>query len=337
MVNDRYSRQVLFRPIGKQGQEKIQQKHVLILGCGALGTANAEALVRAGVGKLTIIDRDYVESSNLQRQQLFSEYDANERMPKAIAAQNRLREINSDVEVEAHVFDASANALSPLLHNVDLVIDATDNFDIRFVMNDLFQKHHIPWIYGSCVGSTGMSYTILPEQTPCLYCLLNAVPVSGATCDSVGIISPAVQMVVAHQTVEAMKLLVEDDAALRSKLVTFDLWNNYYQTIHVERAKKENCPSCGMEPSFPYLDYENQTKTEVLCGRETVQIRAGGVFDLDGLAKRFVNIGDMKSNPFLLSLEYQNYRLVFFRDGRTLIHGTNSIEKAKKIYYQLIG
>ncbi|MEC5425516.1 MoeB/ThiF family adenylyltransferase [Virgibacillus sp. C22-A2] len=336
-MNDRYSRQVLFQPIGQEGQRKIQEKHVLILGCGALGSANAENLARAGIGKLTIIDRDYVESSNLQRQLLFSEKDAIEQLPKVIAAKNRLKQINSAVEIDAHIMDATANTLVRLLNEVDLVIDATDNFDIRFIMNDLFQQQSIPWIYGSCVGSTGMSYTILPDQTPCLQCLLSAAPPSGATCDSVGIISPAVQMVVAHQTTEALKLLVEDADALRSRLLTFDLWNNHYQTINVDKAKRGDCSSCGSDPSYSYLTYESQTKTEILCGRETVQIRAGREFNLEELASRLEKSGPVKTNTFIVSFEYKALRFVFFRDGRTLIHGTDSIEKAKSVYYQLIG
>jgi len=336
-MTDRYSRQVLFTPIGKQGQHKIGEKHALIIGCGALGSANAENLVRAGIGSLTIIDRDYVELSNLQRQQLYTEKDVMEQLPKAIAAKSRLQAINSDVTIHAHVLDATPAKLDTLLKGVDLVIDATDNFDTRLMMNDLLQKSQIPWIYGSCVGSTGMSYTILPKQTPCLQCLLDAVPPTGATCDSVGIISPAVQMVVAHQTTEALKLLIEDYDALRTKLITFDLWNNLYQMINVEKAKKSQCPACGENPTYPYLNYESQTKTEVLCGRNTVQIRANRNVHLDELANRLKNIGAVKVNDFLLSLEYQSYRLVFFKDGRTLIHGTNSIEKAKNIYYQLAG
>ncbi|MDL4841924.1 MoeB/ThiF family adenylyltransferase [Aquibacillus rhizosphaerae] len=337
-MSERYSRQVLFKPIGKEGQNKIEQKHVLIVGCGALGSSNAEALVRAGIGKLTIIDRDYVEESNLQRQQLFTENDAIEKTPKAIAAKQRLNQINSDVEVIAHVMDATSNSLSPLIREVNLVIDATDNFDIRFIMNDLSHKHNIPWIFGSCVGSTGMSYTIIPNDSPCLYCLLEAAPLTGATCDSVGIISPAVQMVVAHQTTEALKLLIGDIKALRTRLVMFDLWNNHYQTINVNRAKKESCPTCGITPSFPYLQFESQTKTEVLCGRDTVQIRSNQKeFPLDELEKRFIDLGQVKRNPFLISLNYQNFRVVIFKDGRTFIHGTSSIEKAKKVYYQLLG
>lgn len=336
-MQDRYSRQTLFQPIGEKGQDKIGKKHVLIVGCGALGSPNAEHLVRAGIGKLTIIDRDYVEFSNLQRQQLFTEQDAIDQMPKAVAAKIRLTSINSNVEIEAHVMDASVQSLMPLLKNVDLVIDATDNFDIRFLLNDLLQKLEIPWIFGSCVGSTGMSYTILPTETPCLVCLLDTIPVSGATCDSVGIIAPTVQMVVAHQSVEALKLLVDDKKSLRKQLVMFDLWNNHYQSVNVERAKKGTCPSCGKDPSYIHMSDEMQTKAETLCGRNTVQIRPNQEVSLEELKYRLEKIAPVKTNNYLLSMEYQSFRIVFFRDGRALIHGTNSIERAKSIYYQLVG
>jgi len=336
-MEDRYSRQILFKPIGENGQRKLGQKHIMIIGCGALGTANADHFVRGGIGKLTLIDRDYVEYSNLQRQQLFTEQDVIDQLPKAIAAKKRLSEINSHVEIKAYVMDATGISLTPLLKDVDLVIDATDNFDIRLTINDLLHQHHIPWIFGSCVGSTGMSYTIFPDQTPCLQCLLDATPMSGATCDSVGIISSAVQMVVVHQTTEALKILVEDDHALRTSLITFDLWHNHYQTINVEPAKNSECPTCGNDPSFKYLRYEFQMKTEVLCGRNTVQIRSNREVYLEELAKRLKNIGPIKLNTFLLSIEYESYRIVFFQDGRTFIHGTNSIEQAKNVYHKLVG
>lgn len=328
---------MLFKPIGKVGQQKISEKHVLILGCGALGSANADNLARAGVGKLTLIDRDYVEISNLQRQQLYTEQDVYNQIPKAIAAKKRLQEINSEIDIEAHVMDASVTSLEPLLTGIDLVMDATDNFDTRFLLNDMLQKYSIPWIFGSCVGSTGMSYTILPNQTPCLRCLLDAIPVSGATCDSVGIISPAVQMVVAHQTTEALKILIENQKSLRTSLVTFDLWNNHYHMMKVDRAKKQTCPACGENPNYPALDYQSTTKSEVLCGRNTVQIRTSQKQNLNLLKERLERIAPVKVNDFLISIEYESYRLVFFQDGRTLIHGTNSIEKAKSIYYQLAG
>lgn len=336
-MTGRYSRQMLFKPIGEIGQQKLRKKNVLILGCGALGSANSENLVRAGVGRLTLIDRDYVELSNLQRQQLYTEKDVNDQVPKAVAAKAKLEQINSDVDIESYVLDATPDSLQPLLKGVDLVIDATDNFEARLILNDLMQKLTIPWVFGSCVGSTGMSYTIFPHETPCLSCLLDTVPVSGATCDSVGVISPAVQMVVAHQTTEALKILVEDKQHLRTRLITFDLWTNHYHQINVERAKKPNCPSCGINPSHPYLTYKFRTKTEILCGRNTVQIRTPHKLNLQILAERLQQIVPIKQNDFLLSVQYKSYRLVFFHDGRALIHGTDSIEKAKSIYNQLAG
>lgn len=336
-MQDRYSRQTLFKPIGEVGQQKIGKKHVLILGCGALGSANSENLVRAGIGKLTLIDRDYVELSNLQRQQMYTEKDVYDQIPKAVAAQTKLQQINSSVIIQAHVIDATPTSLQPLLHGVDLVIDATDNFATRLMLNDLMQKNSISWIFGSCVGSTGMSYTIFPNETPCLSCLLDTMPVTGATCDSVGIIAPAVQMVVVHQTTEALKILVDDKKHLRTRFITFDLWNNHYHLMDVQRAKKSNCPSCGVNAIYPYLTDELSMKTEILCGRNTVQIRTPQKNNLNILAERLQHVAPIKRNDFLLSIEYKSYRLVFFNDGRTLIHGTDSIEKAKSIYNQLAG
>ncbi|WP_339215626.1 MoeB/ThiF family adenylyltransferase [Ornithinibacillus sp. FSL M8-0202] len=336
-MKDRYSRQELYKPIGVSGQKKIQSKHVLIIGCGALGTMNAESLVRAGIGRLSIVDRDYVEVSNLQRQQLFTEEDCLKQLPKVIAAKEHLLNINSTVTVNAYVMDGTSSNLPSLMEDVDLVIDATDNFDIRFIMNDLIHQYTIPWIFGSCVGSTGMSYTILPQETPCLQCLLDATPVSGATCDSVGIISPAVQMVVALQQAEALKILVEDNKSLRTKLVTFDLWNNIFHTMDLKRAKKNTCPTCGENPIYPKLTYASQTKMEVLCGRNTVQVRSKREVHMKELARRLSEIGTVHQNDFLLSVDYQSFRVVIFKDGRVLIHGTNSIEQARNIYYQLVG
>lgn len=337
-MNDRYSRQTRFKPIGDKGQTAIEKKHVLILGMGALGSANAESIARAGIGTLTIVDRDYVEYSNLQRQQLYSEEDAKLRLPKVIAAKKRLNEINSSVKINAIILDATSTSLIPFIKGVDLIIDATDNFDIRLILNDLTQKYNIPWIYGSCVGSSGMSFTILPNVTPCLHCLLQTIPAHTATCDTVGIISPAVQMVAAHQTTEALKLLVEDTNSLRKHLLIFDLWHNQYFTMNVDHAKNVDCPSCGTTPTYPYLTYEAQTKSEVLCGRDTVLIRSNRKENsLLDLSKKLAPFGDIQLNPYLLSLTYDTYRLVFFQDGRTFVHGTNSIEKAKNIYYGLLG
>ncbi|UCZ52344.1 thiazole biosynthesis adenylyltransferase ThiF [Bacillus shivajii] len=339
-MNNRYSRQQLFSPIGEQGQGKIHHKHVLIIGAGALGTGNAENLVRAGIGKVTIVDRDYVEFSNLQRQQLYAELDAKERIPKAVAAKQRLSAINSEVDIEAHVLDVTKEELEQLIDGVDIMLDATDNFDTRLLMNDIAQKYDIPWIYGACVGSYGLSYTIIPGETPCLHCLLETVPLGGATCDTVGVISPAVQMVVAYQTAEVLKLLVEDKESLRKKLVCFDLWKNEHTSIKVDRVRKDDCSSCGTDRSYPFLSYEAQTKTAVLCGRNTVQIRPPKRMerDLEELADILSQQeGTVEQNPYLLSYRYGDHRIVFFKDGRVLVHGTSDIAEAKTLYHRILG
>ncbi|HDR7354770.1 molybdopterin-synthase adenylyltransferase MoeB [Bacillus wiedmannii] len=336
---DRYSRQQLFKPIGSRGQEKIRNKHVLIVGAGALGSASAESFVRAGIGKLTIIDRDYVEWSNLQRQQLYSEQDAREKIPKAIAAKNRLEQINSEVQIHAFVMDAVAENMEDLLKNVDVIIDATDNFDIRFVINDLSQKHNIPWIYGSCVGSYGMSYTVIPQETPCLHCMLKNVPVTGVTCDTAGIISPTVQVVAAYQVAEAFKILVGDFSAIRKTFFMFDIWSNQNHFIKLGKIKTDDCPSCGSDRTYPYLSYENQTKVAALCGRNTVQIRPveNRKYDFDDIEKVLNKLGKVERNLYLLSCQLDDYRVVIFRDGRVFIHGTNDISKAKQLYYRVFG
>lgn len=338
-MTERYSRQQLFTPIGQEGQQLLRKKHVLVVGAGALGSAVGEALVRAGVGKLTIVDRDYVEMSNLQRQQLYTEQDAAQKIPKAIAAQKRLACINSDVDIDARIVDADVALLTDLAQDIDLMIDGTDNFDTRFVMNDIAQKYNIPWIYGSCVGSYGATYTILPGETPCLHCLLNAVPNTGMTCDTAGIISPAVQITAAYEVAEALKLLTNNTAALRGTFLTFDVWQNSHFEMKIGAAKNLSCPSCGEAPIYPHLSYDNQTKTAVLCGRDAVQIRPATArdYDLAQLAQTLSVHGDVQHNPFLLSCQLPTERLVIFKDGRVLVHGTHDIQYAKSLYYRLLG
>lgn len=339
-MSERYSRQTLFPPIGSGGQDKISSKHILIIGAGALGSGSAEMITRAGIGKLTIIDRDYVEASNLQRQQLYTEEDVQEKLPKAAAAEKRLKAINSDVEIRAIIGDATAELLAELVPGVDLILDATDNFETRMTINDISQKYKIPWIYGACVGSFGMSFTVIPGVTPCLNCLLKAVPIQGMTCDTGGIIAPAVQMVIAHQAAEALKILVEDFDALRTGFVSFDLWRNQFSTMKMSKAKDPSCLSCGEHPTYPYLDSENMTKSTVLCGRDTVQIRPPKQeqLDLSRLANQLMSLGyGVKANPYLLSVEYDGTRMVIFGDGRALVHGTKDLNHAKSLYQRLLG
>ncbi len=339
-MNERYSRQLLFPGIGKEGQVKISSKHVLIIGAGALGSGSSEVLTRAGVGKLTIIDRDYVEASNLQRQQLYTEEDVAEKLPKAAAAEKRLLAINSDVEVVSIIGDATPQLLEELVVGVDVMIDATDNFETRMAMNDVSQKYNVPWIYGACVGSFGMTFSMIPGKTPCLNCLLRSIPLQGMTCDTGGIISPAVQMVIAHQTAEALKMLVEDWDAVRTSFVSFDLWRNQYTSLKMSKAKFAGCLSCGEDRTYPYLDHENMTKTTVLCGRDTVQIRPSSVgeISLERLAGQLSSLGYVvKGNPYLVSVEMGEERMVIFQDGRALIHGTKDLTHAKSIYQRILG
>lgn len=339
-MNVRYSRQILFPPIGKEGQKKLGEKHVLIVGAGALGAANAETLARAGVGKLTIADRDYVEWSNLQRQQLYCEEDADQKTPKAIAAANRLKAINSEVQIIPRIMDVGVQELEELIVGVDLIIDSTDNFDIRFIINDIAQKHRIPWIYGGCVGSYGLSYTILPGVSPCLQCLMDKLPLGGITCDTAGVIQPAIQMVVSHQSAEALKILTEDFESLRGTLVSFDIWKNHYSSINVSSLKNPECSSCGSSRAYPFLSYENQTKAALLCGRDTVQIRPSALQNIDFayLEKVLVSQGiKVESNPYLLSFSIGEKRLVVFKDGRVLVHGVKDVLQAKNLYHRYLG
>lgn len=336
----RYSRQMLFSPIGEAGQKKIRSKHVLIIGAGALGSSNGEILTRAGVGKITIVDRDYVEESNLQRQHLYTEEDVSKKMPKAIAAERKLQAINSHVDIRGIVEDVTPESMEQLVEGVDLIIDSTDNFETRMIINDISQKYHIPWIYGACVGSFGMSFTIIPDKTPCLHCLLKSIPMQGLTCDTVGIIAPTVQMVVSYQMAEALKILVEDFSSLRNRFVSFDLWRNQYSSIKVSKAKDETCLSCGKNRTYPYLERDNRMKAAVLCGRDTVQIRPPKkeTIHLQKLAERLQSLHyEVTGNPYLLSVNTGDCRIVIFQDGRALIHGTKDLAIARSIYQRILG
>lgn len=339
-MGERYSRQELFTPIGRKGQNLIRSKHVLVVGAGALGSANCEMLTRAGIGKLTIIDRDYVEESNLQRQQLYTEADVRDRMPKAEAARRHLQSINSEVHIQAVVADGTALSLQPLIQEVDVVIDATDNFETRMIINDLTHKYRKPWIYGACVGSSGMSFTIIPGETPCLHCLLSTLPIQGMTCDTNGIIAPAVTMVVTHQHTEVLKILTENWTALRTGFVSFDIWNNQYHVIKASKMKKASCLSCGENPTYPFLQTEQATKTAVLCGRNTVQIRPASERKLNimKLAEDLRKAGYVvKANAFLISVESNGQRMVIFQDGRALVHDTKDEAQAKSLYQRILG
>ncbi|MDR6227546.1 adenylyltransferase/sulfurtransferase [Desmospora profundinema] len=307
---------------------------------GALGTALAHHLVRAGVGFIRLIDRDFVEKSNLQRQMLYTEEDARQSLPKAIAARDHLQQIHSAAEVEAHVADLTWRNAEDLLTGVDLILDGSDNFSVRYLVNDVALKHGIPWIYGGAVSSRGMTFTIRPGITPCLACLFPETPTPGTTetCDTAGVIGPIVQVVAAHQAVEALKLLVGDTAALDDRLRHFELWYNRDGAFQVAQRKRDDCPVCA-DRQYRHLHPSTPADSAVsLCGRNTVQVSTATDLDLDRLEHRLSPLGTLERNRFLLRLSVDDqHRLVIFPDGRVLVQGTDNPSTARSLVARYIG
>jgi len=338
-MNERYSRQILFAEIGKDGQEKLLKSRVLIVGCGALGASHAEMLARAGVGFLRIVDRDFVEFTNLQRQTLFSEQDAKERLPKAIAAKNRLREINSETDVQAIVADVNHSNIENLIKNCDLILDGTDNFQTRYLINDACVKHNKTWIYGAAVSSYGVTMTIIPQETPCLRCVFEEMPGAGSspTCDTAGVIQPIIAAISAIQISEALKILVGKTESLHQSLIQIDVWQNDWRKIKLGKPNAE-CKTCGQK-IFEFLEAENAEFTAVLCGRDAVQISPPNstVLDLPMLAEKLKNLGEVKQNEYLLRLNVDQYELTIFRDARAIVRGTDDATTARSVYAKYVG
>jgi len=338
-MNERYSRQILFSPIGKDGQEKLLKSRVLLVGCGALGAAHAEVLARAGVGFLRIVDRDFVEFTNLQRQTLYSESDAKERLPKAVAAKNRLAEINSEIEIDAIVADVNHSNIEGYVKDVDLILDGTDNFQIRYLLNDACVKHEKTWIYGAAVSSYGTTMTIFPNETPCLRCIFEEMPSAGSspTCDTAGVIQPIISSISAIQTTEAMKILTGNFDTLHKSLIQIDVWQNDWRKIKLSKPN-EDCECCGKR-NLEFLDAETNEFSAVLCGRNAVQIAPPKPtkIDLQMLAERLKQHGEIKQNEYLMRLKFGNYELTIFTDARAIIRGTDDISEARSIYAKFVG
>ena len=336
---ERYSRQILFSGIGAEGQQKLWQSRAVIIGCGALGSAQAEALARAGVGKLRIVDRDFVEFSNLQRQTMFTERDATERLPKAIACANHIAEINSDIAVEPQVADVNHSNIERMIADADVVIDGTDNFGTRYLINDACVKHDVTWIYGAAVGSYGVTITIRPGETPCLRCIFPEAPpaASAPTCDTAGVIMPIISVVAAVQVSEAVKLLVGDLTALHNSLMQFDVWRNEWRRISVGKSLTD-CPTCALR-QFETLNAETKEFAAVMCGRNAVQISPSESvhIDLGALRDRLQPAGEVNSNDYLLRFRTGEYELTVFQDARSIIRGTDDIATARSLYSKYIG
>jgi molybdopterin/thiamine biosynthesis adenylyltransferase len=338
---DRYSRQILFEGIGEEGQARLAHSKVVIIGCGALGAVQAETLARAGVGELVLVDRDFVEASNLQRQIMFDESDALNRLPKAVASASRIARVNSAIFVEPLVTDVNFENIEEIVAGASLVMDGTDNFETRFLINDACIKSQTPWVYGAAVGSYGLTMTIVPGSSPCLRCVLEAMPEpgSGPTCDTAGVIMPIVTTIASIQAAEALKLLTGQMDSLHRSLITIDVWDFQFNRLDLSRFDaRDECPACG-RGEFGFLHGAGRQITTTLCGRNAVQIaRSGrGAIDFAVLAERLKSAGEVAFNDFLLRFRVDGYDITVFRDARSIIRGTTDPAVARGLYARYIG
>ncbi len=334
---DRYIRQTIFPGVGAAGQEKLLASKAVLIGCGALGSASANLLARSGVGHLLIADRDFIELNNLQRQVLFDEDDITRNLPKAVAAAEKLRRINSQIKIESVVADVSAENIETLIAGADVVLDGTDNFETRHLINDACVKHHINWVYGGGIASSGMTMTIRPGVSACLRCVFNKSPRPGtlATCDTAGVVSPIIQVVSGWQVAEALKLLT-GQGTLNEGLMHFDVWENRFEQIKLKRLA--DCPTC-VQCRFDYLDATVGTVTTVLCGRNAVQVRVRGAtpLSLESLAQKLSPVAKVNANEYMLRFKVDAYEVSVFPDARAIIKGTEDESVARTVYAKYIG
>lgn len=337
---DRYSRQTRFAPLGADGQARLAAGRVAVVGCGALGSVVAMALVRAGVGFVRLIDRDVPERSNLPRQVLFDEGDVAAGLPKAVAAARHLREINSAVGIEPAVADLTAATAASLLGGVDTIVDGTDNFEARFLVNEWCCQHGLPWVHGGAIGAEGRVLTILPGRTACLRCLVPEPPAPGAlpTCDTAGIIGPAALVVGAVEAAEVIKLLAGVHDKTTSRMLVCDLWENVWRTIDLSALAAQGCPTCR-SGDYPWLEGRLGGRPTALCGRDAVQVLpATQGIDLVALASRLAGVGSVTANPWIVRAQVEpGIELAVFADGRAIVSGTRDEARARSIVAKYVG
>ena len=337
---DRYRRQVRYAPLGEDGQQRLLASRVLICGCGALGSVIADTLARAGVGFLRIVDRDFVELDNLHRQVLFNEQDAAVQLPKAVAAAQHLASINSSIQIEPIVADINPTNIRRLAEGVDLLLDGTDNFETRYLINDFAVATNTPWIFGGCVGTEGQTMAIVPGQTPCLACIMPTPPPASAqpTCETAGVLSPIVNVIASLQAIEAIKLLSGNRENLNPAMTIFDLWNNQVRPLKMTSARLADCPTCGKH-EFDWLEGKRISTTTRICGRNSVQISPTSAddFNLPAIADRLSTLGSVKSSPYLVRCEIESYQLTIFADGRTIVGGTDDPVIARSVHAKYVG
>ncbi|UCE39597.1 MAG: ThiF family adenylyltransferase [Thermoplasmata archaeon] len=330
----RYSRHIILEEIGEIGQKLLRESTVAVVGCGALGNVIANHLVRAGIGRLRIIDRDLVELDNLQRQILFDEQDVGS--PKSLAAQKKLENVNSEVEIEGVVKDLNPNNAEKILGDVNLILDGTDNMETRYLVNDVCVKKNIPWVYGGAVSTYGMSMNIVPQDTACLVCAFPYLPRAGSlpTCDTVGVLNTVPSIIASIQTTEALKILMKKE--YNKELIVYDVWNHDFKNIKLKRNSQ--CKCCT-DRNFEYLSAKKSERTTVLCGRNSVQIIPAleSDIDLQHLAARLKKVGNVKLSPVHLVFETKEAAINIFKDGRAIVKGTDNETQARTIYAKYIG
>jgi molybdopterin/thiamine biosynthesis adenylyltransferase len=337
----RYARQAAFAPLGPDGQKRLRLTGAVLVGCGALGGATAELLVRAGIGGLRIIDRDIVELGNLQRQTLFDESDASEGIPKSEAAARRLRRINSGVEIESVVADVRPDNAAELLGNADLILDGLDNFETRYLVNDFAVQTGVPWIYGACLGAEARVLPILPQETPCLRCVWPDAPAPGTTetCATAGIIGPAVAVAAALQASAAIRILTGRILPADCRLIAVDVWSNRWQQVDVLSGyEPDACPACGAR-RFDFLNSDAPRSAAVLCGRDSVQITPArpASLNLAQLAAKLPAHTRAKHNRFVVRFHADGHDVTVFPDGRALVGGTSDVAVAQRVYATFVG
>ena len=337
-MQSRYSRQEILQNIGEEGQKKLLNSSVAIVGCGALGTVAANNLARAGIGKISIIDRDFVELNNLQRQMLFDENDVG--APKAVAAAEKIASINSDIEVNPIIKDVNYTNIEEILNNVDLVIDGTDNIQTRMLINDVCVKNRIPWIYTGAIGTSGMSMNILPDKA-CIRCLYPGIPKAGSlpTCDTMGVLNTITVIMGSIETTEAIKILLgfyDEIESTNSNLLVYDTWNQSFDSIIVK--KNEKCECCGNE-NYEFIDSDEQEIITSLCGRNAIQITPADPkeLSLNIIGEKLEKLGTVKCSDFIMLFKNDETEISLFRDGRAIIKGTDNEMVARTIYARYIG
>ena len=338
---ERYSRQIRFAELGEAGQRRLTESRVAVCGCGALGSAIASGLVRAGVGFVRLIDRDFLELSNLQRQTLYDEEDLAADLPKAEAAARKLRRINTQVIVEPSVTDLDHRNIEALCGDVDAIVDGTDNFETRYLINDFACQTGTPWVYGGCIGSEGQCMTIVPGQTACLRCLMPSPPASGTTptCETAGILGPAATIIASFEVAEALKILSGNVAQVNAGLLVIDVWHTAVRQLSLEGLRERtDCPACKGS-RYDWLSGQTRSHTTSLCGRNAVQVVPSSrqPVDWDTLQANLARLTEVRANEHLLRLTLEGYEITLFRDGRAIIKGTDDVSVARGVYSRYVG